>query len=47
MDLLSSVLHIIANISWAADISALIVSTILGIIWFHPKVFGTKWRTLV
>lgn len=47
MDLFSAVLHITTNISWAADISALIVSTALGIIWFHPRVFGTAWRNLV
>lgn len=47
MDLLSRVLHIITNISWVADISALIASLVLGIIWFHPRVFGTAWMELV
>jgi len=47
MNLLSDVLHIIANISWAADISATIVSAIIGIIWYHPAVFGTRWMQLV
>jgi hypothetical protein len=47
MNLISDVLHIIANISWAADISATIVSAIIGIIWYHPSVFGTTWMGLV
>lgn len=47
MNLLSDVFHIITNISWTADITALIASVILGIIWFHPAVFGTAWMRLV
>jgi hypothetical protein len=47
MDLFSRVLHIITNISWAADLTALIASVVLGIVWFHPKVFGKTWMELV
>lgn len=47
MNLLSDVLHIMANISWAADVSATIASLVLGVIWFHPSVFGTAWLRLI
>jgi len=43
MNLLSDLLHIITNISWAADISATLVAMIIGYIWYHPSVFGTVW----
>ena len=47
MKLLSDILHIMANISWAADIFAMIASIVIGYIWFHPLVFGTVWMRLV
>jgi len=47
MNLLSDVFHIIANVSWGADISATVVSLVLGTIWFHPSVFGTAWMQYV
>ncbi len=47
MNLLFDVLDIILNISWVANTTALIASTVLGIIWFHPDVFGTTWMNLV
>jgi hypothetical protein len=47
MSIFSSVLHIISNISWRADISALIASVVVGVIWYHPKVFGMMWVKLV
>lgn len=43
MNLLSDLLHIITNISWAADISATIVAMVIGYIWYHPSVLGTVW----
>lgn len=47
MSLIFDVFHIIGNISWAADISALIVSLIIGFVWYSPYVFGTIWMGLV
>jgi hypothetical protein len=47
MKLFLDIIDIILNISWFANTAALIASTILGIIWFHPRVFGTAWMHLV
>lgn len=47
MKIFSDLLHMITNISWAADISATIVAVLIGIIWYHPSVFGTAWMNMI
>ncbi len=46
MSFIADTLHIIANISWTTDIMATIVALAVGIIWYHPDVFGTVWEEL-
>lgn len=46
MKLLSDVLHIIANISWAADIAGMLICIVLGMVWYSSFFFGTTWRQL-
>jgi Protein of unknown function (DUF1761) len=43
MKIISDILNIITNISWAADLSATIVAMVIGYIWYHSSVFGTVW----
>lgn len=47
MKIFSDLINIITNISWAADISATIAAVLIGIIWYHPSVFGTRWMNLI
>lgn len=43
MKLLSDVMHIVANISWGADIAGMIVSLVLWMVWYSQMVFGKMW----
>jgi hypothetical protein len=47
MNLFSDVIRIFANVSWSADISAVLVFMIISGIWYSPLVFGKTWRNLV
>jgi hypothetical protein len=36
-----------ANINLLAVIASIVVAMVLGTVWYHPKVFGTKWMSLI
>lgn len=46
MKIFSDVLHIIFNISWAADIAGTIIMCGLGAFWHSDFAFGPMWRKL-
>jgi hypothetical protein len=47
MNLFSDMIRVIANVSWSADISAVLVFMIISGVWYSPLVFGKTWRNLV
>ena len=46
MKIFADIIHIITNISWAADFSATIVAMIIGYIWYHPVLLGGVWKRI-
>ena len=47
MGLLSDIFHIIANISWKADIVGTIVMCAIGAFWHSSLAFGPMWTKLI
>lgn len=47
MKLLNDLIDIVTTISWKADIAAVIVAIVIGMVWYHESVFGKVWMNLV
>ena len=46
MKIFSDLVHIIFNISWAADIAGTVIMCALGAFWHSDLAFGPMWRKL-
>jgi hypothetical protein len=38
-----SLLEVIGSINWLAVLIAWVVTVVIGIVWYRPRVFGTAW----
>ncbi len=44
--LIQDISWLFTNISYSADISATVFALVVGMIWYHPDVFGNSWMNL-
>lgn len=45
--MLTDLARVVLNIAWTADILATVTAIVIGVIWYHPRVFGTAWTSMV